>query len=325
MKNSESKKQSLTPYLERLKAVKDYFRWREKHGGIDSPKLRHKLMPQIAFLDLPQGVARAATAIADGQPVVTDYGATYGTAFSTSIREEVALARGERAPLEVVSVVSTQRQVYDWLDESKLHPDLHQSIQVGKLGILEGVAFVRFPANDQAKQQVGSYCINAKGEIQVFMVPESDPLMRCLREQHNISHIAVRSSNITGFPEEPYVDGAMKYASQIGAPLFIVRKLASFKAQFKKGDEIDRPRVGSQPILRLPMLGDEKQIEVVRTGNTSFDTLERLMAEFTIAGFKIVDKPEKKAPPTRRTYQVDPSITDPHQIKIELLRASDLL
>ena len=316
--------QLLSPYLERLEAVKEYFLWRENEK-IDSPRLRHQHMPQIAFLDHEQGVARAAAAIAEGHPVVTDYGATFGTAFSTSIREEVALARGEKVPLEVVSVVATQRQVYEWLDETKLPPELGQLIQAGQLGILEGVAFVRFPANDRAKQLVSSYCINAKGEIQVFMVPESDPLMRCLRDQYNISHIAVRSSNITGLPEEPYVDGAMKYASQIGAPLFIVRKLASFKAQVKKGYEIDRPRVGSQPIVRLPMLSEERRIEVVRTGNTSFDTLKRLMAEFTTAGFKIVDKPEKIVPFSRKTYQVDPSITDPHQIKIELLRASDLL
>ena len=185
----------------------------------------------MVFLDIEQGVTRAGDAIAEGWPVVTDYGATFGTAFPPHIREEIAVARKETAPLATVSLVTTRELAMAWMDLTKIHPSVRKLIKQHKLEILEGVSFVRFPASQLALDTIDPSCINSDHEIQVFIEPEDEPLMRYLKLKHHIEYIAVRSSNITGKLEETSVKGAMQYASEIGAPLFVMRSLNAFYVQ----------------------------------------------------------------------------------------------
>jgi hypothetical protein len=317
----------LSPYLQRLRAVSELY---TSSGNKNTTK---SLAPKVVFLDIEQGVTRAGDAIAEGWPVVTDYGATFGTAFPPHIREQIAVARRETSPLATVSLVTMKAEALEWMDMDTVHPTIAQLVVQGELGILEGISFIRFPASQKALASVDSACINQANEIQVFIVPEDDPLMRYLKKKHSIHSIAVRSSNITGKLEETSVRGAMQYATEIGAPLFVMRSLHSFYSQVedeehknKKGfQELHRKRIGSQPIIRLPHKDEPAEITLVRAGNTHPDTMERLLKAFTDAGVPVVHRPEKKAPKGRAIYEVDASISDPVLIRRLLLQASNLL
>ncbi|MFN8448302.1 MAG: hypothetical protein U0521_06860 [Anaerolineae bacterium] len=123
--------------------------------------------------------------------------------------------------------------------------------------------FVRFPAND-AGRALGKHCVNEDGEIQVMLFPESDPILNYLRDTYGIRYYEVRSSNISGSPEEPFAPGAVEYACAIAAPVVAVRSFEALEAQiidqalFKQNliSVMRRKRFGSFPIVRLPQLNN---------------------------------------------------------------------
>lgn len=300
-------------------------------------KLR-EFYPQIVFLDTEQGVQEVGDAIFNNHPVVIDYGATYGTSFPAGIRELVAYVRKEQAPLAIVSLVCSQKDMLAWMDSDRLHPNLVKAIDAGLLDLIEGIAFIRFPVTQAAKEELGEYYVNGDNEVQVFMV-DNDPLMEYLAKKHHIRYIGVRSSNITGQPEEPFATGAQNYAHAIGAPLFAVRSRAALQAQLddeqvtspaEAAEKLKRKRVGSQPILTFTQKPDPSSpdqlkavIELVRTGNTNAKTIERLLKKF-LKEYKIGfdHHEEKKISFQRRLFDVPEKITDPQEIKQAILDAT---
>ena len=284
-------------------------------------------------MDTQQGVSEVGDTIAEGWPVVTDYGATYGTTFPSHLRREIALARGEIEPLETVSLVTFKDNAYSWMNLKRIHPLLLKPIQEKKLDILEGISFIRYPCDDLGVRVVGRHYVNKSGEIQVFIVPPADPLMKYLRLNHDISYIAVRSSNISGRPEEPFAKGAVKYAASIAAPILAIRSLKSFYTQIEDEhlvkrrlfDKIKRKRYGSQPIIRLPSVDDEPLITLVRAGNTHPDVIKKLLKNILAVGIGFSYLPEKKIKFKRQMYHLDSQITDPRSIRRLLLKYSNLL
>ena len=320
----------LSSYLERLQILRDL---NLLPAAIKRGSKKNPFAPKIVFLDTDQGVAEVGDAIAQGWPVVTDYGSTYGTAFPPLIRQEVALARGEKEPLETVSLVTFREVAYSWMDFQRIHPTIIKAIENHKLRILEGVAFMRFAANDLCVKAVGPNHINQLGEVQVFIVSHQDPLMAYLRRQHGINFIAVRSSNISGQKEEAFAHGAAKYASQIGAPLLAVRSLKSFSDQIEDErklkqrllSKLKRKRYGSQPIIRLPLVTEPSALTLVRSGNTHPVTMRALLAEILKEKIDLSFQPEKKTAFNRRQFQINRQIVQPTKIKKLLLKNSNLL
>lgn len=225
---------------------------------------------RIAFQDNSKHIASIGKALINGNPIVFDYGATFGTTFIIQIREKVAQLRHESLPLKTVSLVTTYSQAMEWIDLRHVHKNLHHHINNHLLQRLEEIAFIRFPANLKAKQLLGKNYINSLGEIQVYIVPENDPLLSHLKQKHNINYLAVRSSNLEGQPEEFTPEGAVKYANEIMAShiLFISKQNLAAKHL--------RQRVGSQPIIRIPSHKDNGQIAVVRSANTHPDAIFQL-------------------------------------------------
>jgi len=306
----------LSPYLERLRVLKE--------GGPSPVK--------IVFLDTLQGVSEVGDAIARGWPVVTDYGATYGTAFPPDIREAVATARGETLPLATVSIVTFRDVAYRWMDTGRIHPHLVEALNDGRFDILTGISFIRFACTRECQRSLGHHYINDHREVQVFIVPDNDPLMSYLKTDHNLSYIAVRSSNITGRQEEAFAPGAAKYAKEIGAPIMAVRSLAAYQAQKKDEklvgnqlyDRLQRKRYGSQPIISLSTVDQPPAITLVRAGNTDPATFQRLMSGIVSDKIGFIYVPEKAAAFHRPMYQVDNSVDAPEQIRQLLLLDSGL-
>ena len=293
--------------------------------------------PATVFLDTKEGIERVALAIAQNHPVVTDYGSTYGTAFPLGIRELVAYVRKEEAPLAIVSLICSKKDALRWMDRDRLHPDLVDAIDTVGLDMIEGISFIRFPATPEAKEELGEYYVNGDNEIQVFIV-ENDPLMDCLAKKYNIHYIAVRSSNITGKPEEPFINGAENYAKDIGAPIFAVRSKEAFAAQLADQQisssedatvQLRRKRVGSQPILSFTQKPNSDHpdkmtavVELVRAGNTSPETMLALLRDFLDGKIDFHYREEKKAAHTRRMFQVSKDIEDPIEVKKAILEAT---
>lgn len=314
----------LSPYLKRLDTLRKLNLLPDQRGN--------KFTPKIVFLDTRQGVSEVGDAIAQGWPVVTDYGATYGTAFPPGIRQAIAAARKESEPLQVVSLVTFRDIAYQWMDTGRIHPDVMSALNHGKFDILTGIAFLRFAGNSHCQDTLGPHYVNSRKEVQVFIVPDSDPLMSYLRSDHNLAYIAVRSSNISGHPEEPFAAGAAKYAQAIGAPILAVRSLESFNAQVEDErlarenlfDRLRRKRFGSQPIIHLPSVDDEPVITVVRAGNTEPSTLQRLMSRIVSHRIGFVYRPEKVTTFARPRYHVADDVIKPAKIRRLLLEHSGL-
>lgn len=313
---------------------------RMKHGfptqQIDTKLLNHQ--PVLVFLDTKEGIALVAEAIANDHPVVTDYGSTYGTAFSLKIRREIAHIRREQEPLPIVSLVCAKEQALKWMNKSEIHQDILESINnsdsLSNLDIISGISFIRFKCTQEAREELGEYYVNKDNEVQVFIV-DDDPLMKYLADHYDIHYIAVRSSNITGNPEEPFKSGAEKYASEIGAPIIAVRNKVALQAQLEDEElvstqQIDegmkRKRMGSQPILTFKkeyIDGEEKAVvELVRAGNTSQETIQRLLNNFLQGGKILFRYNEVKPVGWRKEFNVDPAITDPQEIKKIILEAT---
>lgn len=321
----------LSPYLERLAALQK-LGLLPHQGGEDSSK-NTEFEPKIVFMDTAQGVAEVGDALAMGWPVITDYGATYGTTFPPQIREAVALARGEVEPLPTVSIVTFRDVAYGWMDTSRIHPELVQSLNAGKFDILNGISFIRYPCNTTCQETLGRHYVNAKQEVQVFIIPDDDPLMSYLRSEHRLAYIAVRSSNVTGQQEEAFPEGALKYAAAIGSPILAVRSLESLTVQQEDeqnvrenlSEKLNRKRYGSQPIVTLSSVDEPPALTLTRAGNTDPATLQRLMADIIADGISFVYIPEKTTSFTRPMYAAGDDARTPQEIRRLLLKHSGLI
>lgn len=302
------------------------------NGAILDSALSQNLL-SIVFLNSPEGISALGDAMAAGWPVLIDMGATYGTSFIDATRPVVGAARGEGADgqkMVTVSLVSTLNNMLQWIDMSKVHPVLLKHIERGVLSLLEGTLFVRFPAND-AGRSLGQHCINEQGEIQVFCYPESNPLMQYLMNTHGIRYFEARSSNITGSPEEPFAPGAVEYACAIASPVVAVSSFEALEAQIidqalhkqKLINQMRRKRFGSFPIIRFGEYGGNPEaplvVSITRAGNTSPDTLSRLVKGCFPEAMVMYDE-EKKAGHSRHEYESPYS--DPREIQKDLIRAA---
>lgn len=298
------------------------------NGAILDSALSQNLL-SIVFLNTPEGISAFGDALAAKWPALIDMGATYGTAFIDSTRPDVGLARGEGANLVTVSMVARLSEVLNWLDLSKIHPILARAVQRGVLSLFEGALFLRFPAND-AGRNLGKYCVNEQGEIQVFCYPDDDPILAYLRQTHGINYYEVRSSNITGSPEEPFAPGAVEYACAIAAPVVAVSSFEALEAQIidqalhKQGliNQMRRKRFGSFPIVRFAeQKGDASErpvVAITRAGNTSPDTLTRYVKGVFPEALVVYE--EEKRSHTRHEYESP--YTDPKDIQKDLIRAA---
>jgi hypothetical protein len=264
-----------------------------------------QFFPMVVDVDAPDAAEKMAAAMIDGWPVVNSWGATYGTTFLLENREAVAKGRNEKRPLVKVSLVAPRSTAVTWFDEGQLGEEAAGALpQV--LEICEGVAFVRGPASDEVKRTM------ERDEIQVFPVPEDNPLVCALRVKGRDGIVAVRSSNMQGEPEEPTFEGAADYARRLGAAMVV--------GPFDRDREARRERVWSQPILEL----GESKIKIRRRGNTDPETLERLMSG-VVGKWDLEFEVGEEEPVAYRTYYHSPDeLTEPGEIKAELLRAAGL-
>jgi hypothetical protein len=297
------------------------------NGAVLDSALSNTLL-NIVFLDRPEGISALGDALAAGWPVLIDLGATYGTAFLDAVRSDVGRARLETPPFVTVSTMARLTDAMRWIDLDKVHPAIVDTVRMGMLAMFEQVLFVRFPAN-AIGLKLGEHCINEQGEVQVFFVPESDPLLSYLTAKYGIRHIEVRSSNITGHPEEPFAPGAVEYACAIAAPIVAVSSLEALEAQmidqalFKQGliNQMRRKRFGSFPIIRLPQKDESDTapaITIVRAGNTAPDTVSRMVKGcFPNVEVKYV---EEKRGVSRIEYASQH--IDPRAIALDLVRAT---
>ncbi len=297
-------------------------------GAVVNSALSHSLL-RVVFLDSHEGIAAFGDALAAGWPALLDMGATYGTAFQDSIRAEVGAARHESGTLVTVSMVARASDALTWMDRDAMHPSILARIDNGALNALEKVVFVRFPANETGRA-LGKHCVNEAGEIQVMLFPEDDPILCYLLEVHNLRYYEVRSSNISGSPEEPFAPGAVEYACAIAAPVVAVRSFAALEAQmidqalYKQNliPVMRRKRFGSFPIVRFPRPenpSDKPTIPLVRAGNTSPDTVARLVNGCFPDALLVYA--EEKA--TFKRHEYESPFETPHEIQRDLLRASD--
>lgn len=295
-------------------------------GAVVNSALSHSLL-KVVFLDSPTGIAAFGNAIAAGWPALLDMGATYATAFQDAIRADVGAARNEAGELVTVSMVARMSDALQWMDTDTIHPALLARIQAGALAHLQKALFVRFPAND-AGRQLGQHCVNADGEIQVMIYPEDDRILNYLNYSFDLRYFEVRSSNISGSPEEPFAPGAVEYACAIAAPVVAVRSIAALEAQmidqalFKQNlvSVMRRKRFGSFPIIRLPRgsEGERPLIPLVRAGNTSPETLARLL-HGCFPDALMIHIEEKSA---HKRHEYESPFDDPAEIHADLLRAS---
>jgi hypothetical protein len=225
-------------------------------------------------------------------------------------------------------MVARMSDALTWMDRNAMHPALLARIDAGALEPLQKVIFVRFPANNVGRA-LGRHCVNADGEIQVMLFPEDDPILCYLLETHRLRYYEVRSSNISGSPEEPFAPGAVEYACAIAAQVVAVRSLAALEAQiidqalFKQNllTVMRRKRFGSFPIIRFPRTqsaADRPAIPLVRAGNTAPETVARLVKGCFPEALTVYA--EEKS--TFKRHEYESPFDDPRAIQTDLLRAS---
>jgi hypothetical protein len=297
-------------------------------GAVANSALSQSLL-RVVFLDDPEGIAAFGDAIAANWPALIDLGATYGTAFLDSVRDVVGTARLEQPPYVTVSMVARMNDALQWMDMDKIHPVVLERIKQGILARFQQVIFVRFPANE-AGLKLGTHCVNEDGEIQVFFMPEDDPVLTYLTQRYGIRTYEVRSSNITGRPEEPFAPGAVEYACAIAAPIVAINSFEALEAQmidqalYKQGllSYMRRKRFGSFPIIRIPQRSEDNSakpvISIVRAGNTAPATLYRII-EGCFPEAEAVYSEEKHGV---ARVEYDSPYLDPEAIRKDLLRAA---
>lgn len=272
-------------------------------------------LPKVIFQNNLQHAELVADSIAAGWPVIMDYGATYGTAFNPDIRNHIAVTRREKAPLACVSLVSTYADAIKNLDRTRTHPVFLKHIDNRRLQILtENITFVRFPLAPDQFANIHPCAINENREVQFWFSDEADPILNFLKTKHGLNYYAVRSSNLTGKPEEHTAIGALKYAVDISAPLIALRHKDILTTQHH------RQRTHSQPIIRLPHTGEKPEIKLKRIGNTHPEALKSLFKELG----NIIAEEEKTGADWRQAFNPIPGLTvvNPQNIKQALLAAS---
>lgn len=272
---------------------------------------------KIAHLSDSKHAIKIAKQIIKGNVVVMDYGSTFGTAFTPGARQKVAKLRKEIPPYATVSLVATYQQTIDFIDHPRLHPHIKNAVENDALKFFEYLAFLRLPANQKARNILGSNYVNPQNEFQVFIVPDSDPLISALLALGHTPFYAVRSSNLTGKPEEYTVQGALEYARKINSPVLAVTHPE------KHTSPDTRKRVRSQPILHFP----ENSLEIVlaRMGSTHPEALEIIINHlFPQATFS--QHEEKKAEYRTQYHPKDDNVPlDAVSIRDALLTAAGLL
>lgn len=247
------------------------------------------------------------------------YGATYGIAFSGTQRELVATLRKEtRNPLPTVSIVTGHDTAKSWVNRKLIHPKISEAIDQGILHTIEDICFVNYPAGLAAQQHLHTCSINPQREIQPFIVSYPNPLINNLSifEQN---HYLVRSGNFEGEQETSYLESAIKFAEQTGLALIVHSLYETILS------DSTRLRRGSQPIIRLPQVGDENPlIQITRAGNTHPDTLKALLQPFQELGFPILANEAKATSFSREVYKAPETITDPKRLRLHLLQVSGL-
>lgn len=279
---------------------------------------------RTVFLDHERGVLDAVRALAGGEPIIEDFGATFGIAFDLAERERVAMLRKEtRQPdgrLDTVSIVSTHDyMIGECVAVGNVHPWVRPCIERGDLTLLEQLVFLQLPASDQGKRYLGPHYISDTGIVQVFLVPASrktqDVVMELLEAQFGRTCLGVRSANIHNEREATTAWDAEKLAKATGIGLL---------ARLRE-DDVWRERVGSQPSLVIPTKDDEPVITIFRTGNTGERTLRSFAQGIFGSDIPVVKQEAKPTPPWRRIYDVPDDLVDPKSIRDDLLKASGLL
>lgn len=279
---------------------------------------------RTVFLDHERGVLDAARTLAGGEPIIEDFGATFGIAFDLAERERVAALRKEtRRPdgrLETVSIVSTHDYIMEECAAIKdVHPNVRPCIERGDLTLLEQLVFLQLPVSDQGRQYLGPHYVNDENVIQVFLVPPSnknqETVIGLLEAQFGRTCHGVRSANVHDAPEATTDSDAEHLARAVGIGL--VARL--------REDEIRRARVGSQPSFIIPTKDDEPVITIFRLGNTGERTLRRFAQGVFGSDVPVVKQEAKLAPSWRTMYDVSDDVVDPKNIRDDLLRASGLL
>lgn len=304
------------------------------NGTVINSALSNSLL-RLVFLDTAEGIAAFGDALAAGWPAVLDMGATYGTAFLDSARPQVGRARNEPDALVTVSMIARMSDALTWIDMDAVAPEVREAFQAGDVKLLQKVVLVRFPANEIGRS-LGQHCVNEAGEIQVMFFPEDDPVLSYLTQTYGIRYFEVRSSNISGSPEEPFAPGAVEYATAIAAPVVAVRSYAALEAQIidqalhkqKLILAMRRKRFGSFPIIRVARVpasgttGDSTlisspTISIVRAGNTTPDTIAKLVGGcFPTVTVAYVE--EKQA---HRRHEYASPFESAEDIQVDLLRA----
>lgn len=274
--------------------------------------------PAIIYLNSPDGFDKVASAIAENQVGGIDFGATTGTAFGLYTRIEAAIRRKETQPYDPVSLVTKFENTLASIDYDKLHPSISEFVKERGLEQLNNLAFVRYPATEQAQNLVGSYYLSDRGEMQTFSVPQDHALMAAL-ENHNLKFLAVRSGNIHKRPEACTPERSLLFALMVKADFLAFRNPESIiKASA-------RTRLGSQPIIVLPQVNEDPTIWIARQANTHKDIIEYILRESGLPSSVNVNLREEKPYHDREPFRFDlsahPTI---NQLKNEILRASGL-
>lgn len=299
------------------------------NGTVVESALSRSLL-RMVYMNTPEGIATLGDTIAAGWPALLDMGATYGTAFLDPVRPDVGAARRESGNLVTVSLIACLDEALTWMDQDRMHPVMLDYIQQGVFSLFQKVFFVRFPANALGRS-LGNYCVNEEGEIQVMFFPREDALLTYLREAHHIHYFEVRSSNITGLPEEPFAPGAVDYACSIAAPVVAVSSVQALETQmvdqalYKQGfvSLMRRKRFGSFPIIQLPTRPADKSttpptVLITRAGNTTPETVSRLLKS-CMPEIDVVYSEEKHGH-ARREYKSP--YDDAEAIQHDLIRAA---
>lgn len=278
-----------------------------------------QFLPRFVFLNTAEGVSIARNALLTGWPIIIEGGSTFGTAFIPEIREDVAIARKEIKSLERVSIATDLDHVLEWIDWTKVDQRLAEKLKSEDgLKRFENIAFIRLPANNSIDNNIEKYALNKNHEIQVFLFNKEHPLLNGLSES-NVNYFFIRSANISGKPEESFLAGVYDYAQEIGVPVI---------ALISKGSLISNnhtKRMGSFPIVRITKpYSNYSFITLVRSGNTSPETMKRLLKDFLKDGIEFVHW-EEKPNSHRKQYKSPWYISDPEKIAKDLLQASGYL
>lgn len=268
----------------------------------------HYLHQEDGSVDLDL-VAKIADTLISGGYDIADYGTTYGTRYLYSSQQIVFQARGDESG-KPSSLVARYSDIVEWIDMVNVHTGLRSHIQQHKLRELINVCFIAFPGNALGALERPLY----NGELQCFPVPDDDSLLCYLKEKYEIKSHCVTSTNLPSEPEEFTSSGSHLYGQKIKAHRIV------HHSRKKLANESNRKRVGSQPIIRLPVSGGAAEIQITRQGNTGLSTMTRLLNSL-FPEFSVVYKPTKSEK-HRIPYDSPSHLLQHQEIVSDLIKAS---